>query len=134
MLLSVDLWAVYMYGVPFTTLHSLVEIVPLVYTPALIPTHQPPPLHPSCSLSVTVGVAVLVVSIVLLLIAVSSVCLRVLVTRDANKLLTKLLTPYQLLPYSLRLSINGLISNQPSIAHFYTDKVSVYLFHTDEVC
>ena len=81
-----------MYGVPFSNLHSLVKFVPLVCTPTLIPTHQPPPPHPSCSLSVTVGVAVLVVSEVLLLIAVSSVCLGVLVTRDAKKLLT----PYQL--------------------------------------
>ena len=96
----------------------LVQFVPLVYTPALIPTHQPPPPHPSCSLSVTVGVAIMVVSGVLLLIAVSSVCLGVLVTRGANKLLARLLTPYQLLPYSLRLSINSLKSNQPSIAPF----------------
>ena len=72
--------------------------VGVLVVPALIPTHQPPPPHPSCSLSVTVGVAVLVVSEVLLLTAVSSVCLGVLVTRDANKLLARLLTPYQLLP------------------------------------
>ena len=85
-----------MYGVPFTNLHSLVKVVPLVYTPTLIPTHQPPPPRPSCSLSITVGVAVMVVSGVRLLIAVSSVCLGVLVTRDPNKLLARLLTPYQI--------------------------------------
>ena len=86
--------------------------------------HQPyfPPIklpHPSCSPSFTVGVAVTVVSGVLLLIAVSSVCLRVFVTGDASK---------QKTAYSLRLSVSSTLKfNQPSIAPLYADKVHLFI-------
>ena len=93
----------------------LVNLVPLVRTPALFPTHQ----SPSCSSSFTVGVAVTVVSGLLLLIAVSSACLGVLVTGDASK---------QKTAYSLRLSVSSTLKfNQPSIAPLYADKVHLFI-------
>ena len=100
-LLSVDL----SMSFPLQTCIPLLSLFHLyAHQPYFSPINLP---HPSCSPSVTVGVAVTVVSGVLLLIAVNSACLGVLVTRDANK---------QKTTYSLRLSVSSTLKfNQPSL-------------------